>query len=145
LKEAGIPLDPKETAKAKSAELLAAGKLEQAAETIETRRSALDRDEQDLWALRLVARLVNENQLEDAFEFAVALEYPLLREEALEMLAARGTLLGHYWPIWKKAERRTRETPAFAPTEEISVLRGLVGGLVAMNDPPAQEETDAAE
>ncbi len=100
-----------------------------------------DRDQrfQQETALRLASELVASGKPEQAINFALAFEKaPQLSEEILQLVGSETTAAGK--PLAAIVPARGEE---LAPTERISLLRGLVGAL--QESPGGQDASGGQE
>jgi len=112
-------------------ELLAAGKLSEAAREIESYRR-IDKIWRLRWTLQLACRLVKESKTEEALEFIDNYEDPIVREIALELTGALASKTGRGRPILELIK-----TSRLPPTEQVALCRGFLLGLLVPAPTPA--------
>ncbi len=113
---------------AESLRVIAEGKETAAAKGLSAWRPRSEND--SYWrqemTLRLASQLVAAGKNAKALEYALAIDDSLLREMALELVAAQSTVAGDRTTAFEAARN-----PGLIPPDRVALLRGLVGGLPA--------------
>jgi len=121
--------------------LVAAGKMRDAADLLRS----FDSQSPGNWttsieALAAVSRLIKAGQLDKAMEFVGACTNPLIREDALQLIAAAAVRDGKHSDLWRK-----RTHYGLTATELASFYRGCVRGMSLRPAPTPEEQKTAAQ
>lgn len=125
-----------------------AGQLDEAARLLSDARSDVDRTWREEQTLRLACRLVKENKLHPALQFAHSLSDSPIRMETFGLIAALATRHGQGREVWEVIDGADRAKSKLLPADRTAVCYGFIVALSAAETPPddrqAAAETQAA-